>query len=98
MGFDISRIKNFISGGDGNGEVERTQQPSLEGREPRGEPTIVVVDDEQAVADMYYEWLEGEYDVKKAYDGEEALEKIDQDTDLVLLDRRMPGMSGDEVL
>jgi Response regulator containing CheY-like receiver domain and AraC-type DNA-binding domain len=33
-----------------------------------------------------------------AYGGEEALEKIDETVDVVLLDRRMPGLTGDKVL
>ncbi|WP_247010014.1 response regulator [Halorientalis litorea] len=63
-----------------------------------GEITILIVDDEQAVADIYGAHLEVEYDVRIAYGGEEALEKLDEDVDIAFLDRRMPGMSGDEVL
>jgi DNA-binding response OmpR family regulator len=33
-----------------------------------------------------------------AYDGESALEELDDDVDVVLLDRLMPGVSGDDVL
>jgi len=63
-----------------------------------GETTILIVDDEQAVADIYGAHLEAEYDVRIAYGGDEALEKLDGDVDIAFLDRRMPGMSGDEVL
>ena len=63
-----------------------------------GETTILIVDDESAVTDVYAAHLESVYDVRTAYDGSEALEKLDTDVDAVLLDRRMPGMSGDEVL
>lgn len=63
-----------------------------------GETTILIVDDESAVTDVYAAHLEAEYDVRTAYGGSEALEKLDGDVDAVLLDRRMPGMSGDEVL
>jgi DNA-binding response OmpR family regulator len=59
--------------------------------------TVLVVDDESAVADAYALRLRQKYDVSTAYGGEEALEVIDADVDVVLLDRRMP-MSGDEVL
>jgi len=58
----------------------------------------MVVDDEQDVTDLYATYLRDYYDVRTAYDGEEALEKIDDTVDIVLLDRRMPGLSGDEVL
>ncbi|RBI62554.1 DNA-binding protein [halophilic archaeon] len=62
------------------------------------DPTILVVDDEEDVTDLYTTWLENDYDVRSAYEGESALELLDDDVDVVLLDRRMPGLSGDEVL
>ncbi|EMA63089.1 HoxA-like transcriptional regulator [Halorubrum lipolyticum DSM 21995] len=39
-----------------------------------------------------------EYTVLTAHSGTEALEKVSPDVDVVLLDRRMPGLSGDDVL
>jgi CheY-like chemotaxis protein len=36
--------------------------------------------------------------VRTAYGGHEALEELSDDVDVILLDRRMPGLSGDEVL
>ena len=60
--------------------------------------TILVVDDERDIADLYTTWLEMEYEVRTAYGGAEALEKADADVDIVFLDRQMPGYSGDEVL
>jgi len=62
------------------------------------QPTVLVVEDEQALIELYVRWLDGEYDVRTAKGGEEALEQFDGDVDVVLLDRLMPGMSGDEVL
>jgi CheY-like chemotaxis protein len=61
-------------------------------------PTVLVVDDEQEVAEAYALWLSGDYDVRTAHNGQEALEKMDDDVDVILLDRRMPRMSGDETL
>jgi DNA-binding response OmpR family regulator len=60
--------------------------------------TVVVVDDEEKLADMYTLWLRGEYDVRTVYEGESVLETVDDAVDVVLLDRRMPGYSGDDVL
>jgi DNA-binding response OmpR family regulator len=60
--------------------------------------TILIVDDEPSITDLYALRLEDEYDVRTAYSGSEALEKIDDVVDVVLLDRRMPDLSGDEVL
>jgi DNA-binding response OmpR family regulator len=60
--------------------------------------TVVVVDDERDIADLYTTWLEDDHDVRTAYGGEEALDRVDGDVDLVFLDRQMPDYSGDEVL
>jgi DNA-binding response OmpR family regulator len=59
---------------------------------------VVVVDDEERVADVYASFLADEHEVTATYSGEEALAVVDDATDVVLLDRRMPEMLGDEVL
>lgn len=63
-----------------------------------GPITVLVVDDEKKVADAYALRLQERFDVQTAYGGEEALKIIDQDVDVVLLDRRMRDVSGDKVL
>lgn len=60
--------------------------------------TILVVDDEEDIADLYTTWLEMSHEVRTAYGGEEALDKVDEGVDIVFLDRQMPDHSGDEVL
>jgi len=60
--------------------------------------TVVVVDDEHDVAELYTAWLATAHDVQTAFDGESALDAIDESVDVVFLDRQMPDMSGDEVL
>jgi len=60
--------------------------------------SVLVVDDEKEVADSYADAIDGQYDVTTVYSGEEALRKMDSTIDVVLLDRRMPEMTGDEVL
>jgi DNA-binding response OmpR family regulator len=62
------------------------------------EPRVLIVDDEAEVADVYALRLRTEYDTETAYSGEETLEAVDESVDVVLLDRRMPQMSGDDVL
>jgi CheY-like chemotaxis protein len=62
------------------------------------EPTVLVVDDEPDVTEVCGLWLGADYDVRKATGGEKALETIDEAVDVVLLDRLMPGIDGDEVL
>jgi DNA-binding response OmpR family regulator len=61
-------------------------------------PTVLVVDDERDVADAYAAQLQREYDVVTAYGGQEAIDTLDESVDVMLLDRRMPGVSGDDVL
>lgn len=60
--------------------------------------TVLVVDDESEVADVYALRLRDQFETRVAYSGEAALEEMDVDIDIVLLDRRMPDISGDEVL
>jgi len=62
------------------------------------DPVVLIVEDEPDLAELYSAWLDDQCIVRTAHDGEEALEQIDDDIDIVLLDRRMPGLSGDEVL
>ena len=61
-------------------------------------PSVLIVDDEERVADTYHLQLRGHYETTVAYSGATALERIDETTDVVLLDRQMPDHSGDEVL
>lgn len=60
--------------------------------------TVLVVDDEERLADLFGTWLEDAHEVRTAYDGQSALDQLDASVSVVLLDRRMPGLSGDEVL
>jgi DNA-binding response OmpR family regulator len=63
-----------------------------------GPPTILVVEDEPGIRETFEAWLAEDYEVVTAADGEEGLERLTDDVDVVLLDRRMPGLSGDEML
>ncbi|MFC6726594.1 response regulator, partial [Halobium palmae] len=60
--------------------------------------TVLVVDDDPDIVDAYETHLRGEYEVRTATDGRAALSKLDGEVDVVLLDRRMPGLDGDDVL
>ena len=61
-------------------------------------PVVLIVDDEPQLAELFELWLRDSWDVRTAFDGETALELVDDDVAIVLLDRRMPGLSGGEVL
>ena len=58
----------------------------------------LIVEDEPDLAELYATWLDGHAEVETVYDGAAALEAIDENVDVVLLDRRMPDVSGDDVL
>ena len=61
------------------------------------QPVVLAVDDEPRITQSFDIWLDG-YEVLTAMSGEEALSEVSDRVDVVLLDRHMPGMSGDEVL
>lgn len=62
------------------------------------QPTVLVVEDQVEIADLYTEWLSANYNIRTAYDGQQALEALDEAVDVVLLDRRMPEIHGDDLL
>lgn len=62
------------------------------------QPRVLVVDDEEKLAELYANHLRDACDVTTAYGGDEALEVVDSSFDVVLLDRRMPDRNGDDVL
>lgn len=75
--------------------IESRPAPTPDGP---SQPSVLVVDDDESIADLYSEMLETDYEVTTAYGGEDALKLIDDRHDVVLLDRRMPGKDGSNVL
>jgi CheY-like chemotaxis protein len=60
--------------------------------------TVLFVDDNEQLLDVYRLQLDAEYTVVTAESGEEALEMFSERIDFAFFDRRMPGMSGDETI
>lgn len=59
---------------------------------------VVVAEDERDVAHLYEMWLADKYDVLATHSGGAALDAVaERGADVVLLDRQMLGLSGDEV-
>jgi len=59
---------------------------------------ILVVDDEQVMREFLADVLE-DFNVVKAADGDEAIEKLKMDRyDLIITDMKMPRVSGEEVV
>ncbi|MFC7236449.1 HalX domain-containing protein [Halosegnis marinus] len=63
-----------------------------------GRATVLVVDDEAAVAEGHAAQLSDEYEARVAIGGHEALSAMNDGIDVVLLDRRMPDLDGEAVL
>ncbi|MFT4922197.1 MAG: two-component system response regulator AdeR [Haloarculaceae archaeon] len=62
------------------------------------DPVVLTIEDEPEIIDTYELWLEDDYEILAAQDGEKGLELLDDSVDIVLLDRMMPKLSGEEVL
>lgn len=62
------------------------------------QPIVVIVEDERELASLYSDWLSDTYTIRLAHSGQQARSVIDESVDVVLLDRRLPSSSGDEVL
>ncbi|HLH21753.1 MAG TPA: response regulator [Chloroflexota bacterium] len=61
-------------------------------------PRILIVEDEPSAAELVADVLTtAGYDVESAEDGATALERLDADVDLMLLDVMLPGVDGFEV-
>jgi CheY-like chemotaxis protein len=86
--------------------VSYSSRAGLPGVEPKDtgvadstRPTVLSVDDEQAILDSIRLELEDDFDVVTATSGAEALDLLaHRHVDVVLLDLRMPDMEGEEVL
>lgn len=64
------------------------------------EHVILVAEDDSDLRDTYRAWLtdDEQWAVREAADGNEALDLLDENVDVMVLDRRMPGASGPEVV
>jgi two-component system response regulator AdeR len=61
--------------------------------------TVLVVEDEPNLAEAYAHWLREDHEVHVVHSGEAALELLGETAvDVVLLDRHLPDLTGDEVL
>jgi len=63
------------------------------------ENSVLIVDDEAIVRESLKDWLKDTYQVTTAETGEEALKLMEkQDFDILIVDVRLPGKSGIQVL
>lgn len=62
------------------------------------ETAVLVVEDEADLRTMYADWLSDSYHVRVARDGLAALETCHEAIDVVLLDRKLPDRSGEDLI
>jgi len=93
----LGSVPGATPGPAGSVLVTRTNVSNVSSTGDR-DATVLIVEDERETADGYARLLDSDYDVQVAYTGEDALEALDPTVDVVLLDRRMPGLSGEQVL
>lgn len=62
------------------------------------DPTVLFVDDEAPILEIYEAKYATAFDVRTAQSGREALQKIDKRVDFAFVDRRMPDSSGENVV
>lgn len=61
-------------------------------------PVILIVEDDEQTAELYANRLRDTYSLIITHDGDSALEQLSGEVDVVLLDRRMPGMAGADLI
>lgn len=81
-----------------SGDLQQTGGQPTATATDGGTPAVLVVEDQEKIAEAYERALSETYDVTTATSGRAALDALDEHIDVVLLDRRMPDLSGDEVL
>lgn len=62
------------------------------------EAVVLVVEDNTSLRALFEQWLTPVYDVLTAATGDGALDLVSASVDVVLLDRNLPELSGDDVL
>jgi DNA-binding response OmpR family regulator len=66
--------------------------------ESENDETVFIIDDEEEMVVLLEDCLNDHYTVKSDTNAVRALQRIDDSVDVILLDRIMPEMSGDELL
>ena len=73
--------------------------PAASATDHAARPVILIVDDDPGIREAFRLVLEEDYELLEAVDGRQAIERVQgSPVDLVLLDVRLPGMDGIEVL
>lgn len=62
------------------------------------DPAVLVVEDEEPLAELFEMWLEERCDVQTVTNGQDALAALSEEIDVVVLDWRMPEVPGADIL
>lgn len=60
--------------------------------------SILIIEDDDAQAEIYRRWLQDDFDTSKANTATEAYEKLERDTDIILLDRDLKTTTAKKML
>lgn len=60
-------------------------------------PTVLIVDRDRRISEMYREWLADRYEVISAHNSAQVNKKLDDSVDAVLFSRRVPGVDPSKV-
>lgn len=61
-------------------------------------PQVLIVEDEPELADIFTIWLSDGFDVETVTRGSDALDLLDPGLDVIVLDWRIPNISGEDIL
>ena len=87
--------EEFLSGLDGLAKAYRPYYTEHEARRDKMSKQILIADDNSEIRDIVRILLESEnYRVIEAVDGQDAIDKVNDETDLIILDIMMPNKSG----
>lgn len=61
-------------------------------------PQVLVIEDEEEIAEMYTEYLADSYEIRTANDGLAAMVQLSDEVDVVILDRNLGNWTGETIL
>lgn len=80
-------------------DADTSRSPDRQPTTESSTTTVLLADDDDAFRETLVLWLaDTQWETLSAESGEDALSKLDGNVDVLVLDRRMPDLSGPEVI